>query len=86
MGNSIITSREFNQDVSKAKRDARKGPVFITDRGQPSHVLLSIETYQLISDTGTSITDLLAMPGSKDVTFKPVRSKRPLYRPADLSD
>ena len=36
----FITSREFNQDVSKAKRAALKGPIFITDRGRPAHVLL----------------------------------------------
>ena len=33
-----ISSREFNQDVSKAKRAAEQGPVFITDRGTPAHV------------------------------------------------
>ncbi len=30
-----LSSREFNQDTSKAKRAAKKGPVFITDRGHP---------------------------------------------------
>ena len=48
---TTVTSREFNQDVSKAKRDALKGPVFITDRGRAAHVLLSIEAYQKISGT-----------------------------------
>jgi hypothetical protein len=37
-----LSSREFNQDTSKANR----GPVFITDRGRPSHVLLTAEEYQ----------------------------------------
>ena len=27
-----LSSREFNQDTSRAKRAAKKGPVFITDR------------------------------------------------------
>ena len=46
MGCTIVTSREFNQDISKAKIDAMKGPVFITDHGQTEHVLLSIKDYQ----------------------------------------
>ena len=36
-----ITSRQFNQDTSAAKRAALEGPVFITDRGEPAHVLLT---------------------------------------------
>ena len=43
---TIITSREFNRDVSAAKRAAERGPVTITDRGHPSHVLLSVEQYE----------------------------------------
>ncbi len=42
---TAFTSREFNQDTSRAKREARNGPVFITDRGKPTHVLMTIETY-----------------------------------------
>jgi PHD/YefM family antitoxin component YafN of YafNO toxin-antitoxin module len=41
MNITTISSREFNQDVSRAKRIAFKGPVFITDRGRPAHVLLT---------------------------------------------
>ena len=49
-----ITSRVFNQDAAGAKRAASQGPVFITDRGRPAHVLLSI-------------ADLLALPGGEDL-------------------
>ncbi len=38
----IVTAREFNQDISKAKRFAAAEPVFVTDRGRPTHVLLSV--------------------------------------------
>lgn len=41
-----FSSREFNQDTARAKRAARNGLVFITDRGKPSHVLMSIEEYE----------------------------------------
>jgi len=56
-----MTSREFNQDVSQAKRAARLAPVWITDRGTPTHVLLSIEEFQRLSGARATIVDLLAM-------------------------
>lgn len=37
MGKTIISSREFNRDVSGAKRAASNGPVIITDRARPAH-------------------------------------------------
>ena len=46
---TTMTSREFNQDTSKAKKAAKAGPVIITDRGKPAHVLLSIEEYQRLA-------------------------------------
>lgn len=80
-----ITSREFNQNVSKAKRAAAEGPVFITDRGHTAHVLLTIEEYQKITDKGKSIVELLAMPDAADIDFEAPRIESELYRPADLS-
>lgn len=59
----LIGSREFNQDVSQAKRAARLEPVFVTDRGRPTHVLMSIEAFRQLSGHSESIVDLLAMPG-----------------------
>ena len=47
---TTISSRTFNHAVSQAKRDALRGPVFITDRGHPAHVLLTIEHYQKITE------------------------------------
>ena len=81
---TTLSSREFNQDASGAKKAARKGPVFITDRGRPAHVLLTIEEYRRITGGSASIIDMLAMPGVEDVAFEPARAGD-LYRPADLS-
>ena len=50
-----ISSREFNHDVGGAKRAANQGPVVITDRGEPSHVLLSIDTYRALTDPEESL-------------------------------
>lgn len=85
MGITTVSSREFNQDVSRIKRAAVNGPVFITDRGHPSHVLLTIEDYQKITDKKESIVELLAMPDVSDIDFEPPRLNKGLYRPADFS-
>ncbi len=84
---SIITvsSREFNQDVSKVKRASANGPVFITDRGRAAHVLLTIDDYQKITEKEKSIVEALAMPDVADIDFDPAPVKGDLYHPADLS-
>ena len=81
---TTLSSREFNQDASRAKKAASFGPVFITDRGRPAHVLLTIEEYQRVTRSQTSIVDLLAMPGVEDIDFTPPRLGDVLYHPADL--
>lgn len=81
---TTLTSREFNQDTSRAKKAAQKGPVFITDRGKPAHVLLSIEEYRRLSNKGRSIVDMLAMPlGTEDVELD-IPPMRDLARSADF--
>ncbi len=80
---TTLSSREFNQAASEAKRAANNGPVFITDRGKPAHVLMSIELYQRLTGSRQQIADLLAMPDS-DVDFETPRL-RDLARPADFS-
>ena len=58
----FLTSREFNRDVSHAKHEARMEPVLITDRGQPTHVLMSIEDFRRFTGESESILEILAMP------------------------
>jgi prevent-host-death family protein len=67
---TTLSSREFNQRASDAKRAANNGPVFITDRGQPAHVLLSIEDYRKLTGGQQKIADLLAFPGVDTVEFE----------------
>lgn len=68
---TTVTSRDFNQDIGRAKRTARSGPVFVTNRGKPTHVLLSIEEYQRLSARGRNLVEALAMPGLADIDFEP---------------
>ncbi len=79
-----MTSREFNQSASEAKKASLDGPVFITDRGKPSHVLLSIEEYRKLTGGVTTLADALAQQDSTDVEFEAPRIARVL-RVADLS-
>ncbi|NDB63635.1 MAG: type II toxin-antitoxin system Phd/YefM family antitoxin [Nitrosopumilaceae archaeon] len=82
MAVKTYSSREFNQDTSGAKRAASGGPVFITDRGRPAHVLLTYEHFQRLTTSPKSIVDLLAMPG--DLEFEAPKMGN-LTKPADLS-
>lgn len=84
MGITTLSSREFNQDLSRAKKAALDGPVFITDRGRPAHVLLSIEQYQQLSGGKKKIADLLAMPGAEDIELE-IPKLQDLAKPAELS-
>lgn len=76
-----MSSREFNQDTSGAKKAAERGPVIITDRGRPAHVLMTFDAYEELS-TPHRILDLLAQPdGVADVEVVVPRS-RDAARPA----
>ena len=79
-----LSSREFNQDASRAKKAAKDGPVFITDRGRLAHVLLTVEEYQRLSGASSSIIDMLAMPDVADIDFVALRVQG-ITKPADLS-
>lgn len=82
---TTLSSREFNQNTSRAKKAATKGPVFITDRGRPAHVLLSIEEYQRLTEGQESLIDKLGLPrGIEDVEFE-IPAMRDPARPADLA-
>ena len=84
MATTTFTSREFNQDTGRAKKAANDGPVYITDRGRPSHVLLSFADYERLAGSQPSIIDVLAEPaGVEDVELlPPVASDE--ARPADF--
>ncbi|HEY7042415.1 MAG TPA: type II toxin-antitoxin system Phd/YefM family antitoxin [Nocardioidaceae bacterium] len=56
-----ISAREFNRDVSAAKRAAEVEAVVITDHGRPSHVLLSYAEYERITGTAIDLAEWLAL-------------------------
>lgn len=69
---TTMTAREFNRDVSAAKRKASRGPVVITDRGEPAYVLLSIDEYRSFGERGASLVERLSMDDDLDIEFEPV--------------
>lgn len=84
MQTTTISGQEFNRDASGARRAARSGPVIITDRGRPAHVLLDIEQYQQLVGGSKSIAELLAMPGGEHIEFEP-EPIAPAFLPAELN-
>jgi prevent-host-death family protein len=81
---TVMSSREFNHDTGRAKKAADTGPVFITDRGRPAHVLLSIEDYRRLTDDGKTIADCLAMPDAAAADFDPPKLGDLGLRPAEF--
>ena len=71
MSITTFTSREFNRDVSRAKKASNLGPVIITNRNKPTHVMLNIDEYQRLKGERSNLLDALSMPGLVEIEFKP---------------
>ncbi|ACI59285.1 prevent-host-death family protein [Rhizobium leguminosarum] len=81
---TTLSGRELNQDLGRAKRATKDGPVIITDRGRPAHVLLSFDEYKRLTGKMRTLGDMLAAPGAEDVDLPlPQRTER--AQPVDLS-
>jgi prevent-host-death family protein len=62
---TTLTSRQLNHDVSSAKKAAIGGPVIITDRGSPAHVLMTYQDFQRLTGQRRSIVEALSMPPAR---------------------
>jgi prevent-host-death family protein len=80
-----MSSREANQDFSRAKREAKSGPLVITERGRPANVLMTYEEYQRLSASRTNILDALATPDQDEIDFEPPPRQKAKLREIDLS-
>ncbi|WP_161962246.1 type II toxin-antitoxin system Phd/YefM family antitoxin [Nocardioides speluncae] len=56
-----ISTRAFGRDTQAAQQATSAGPVFITDHGQPSHVLLSAQDYAALRGEQRSLAETLGM-------------------------
>lgn len=84
MSITTLSSREFQQNANRAQKASRDGPVFITNRGQPAHVLLTYEEYRRMAGQRRTLLEALAMPGLADIEVD-FEGPRDAPRPADLS-
>ncbi|HEY0211775.1 type II toxin-antitoxin system Phd/YefM family antitoxin [Acerihabitans sp.] len=73
MSVTFISSRELNQNITKAKRDAFNGPVFIKSRNKITHVLLSEEAYRCITGGHKTILDVLSPPDGESFDLETER-------------
>lgn len=80
---TTLTSREFNQDLGRAKRIAADGPVIITDRGTPAFALLSIDAYRRLTGAPRRICDVLAFDAAE--IDLPTEKAQIDPRPVDLT-
>lgn len=72
---TTLTRHQFSQNTSAAQIATTHGPVFITEQGHPSYVLLSYAEYERLSKRQASIVELLAAPADEgDIAFEPPRS------------
>ncbi|ATN37816.1 prevent-host-death protein (plasmid) [Rhizobium sp. ACO-34A] len=81
---TTLSGRELNHDLGRAKRAAKDGPVIITDRGRPAHVLLSFDEYKRLTGKTRTLGDMLAAPGAEDVDL-PLPDRTELAKSVDLS-
>ncbi|WP_049338105.1 type II toxin-antitoxin system Phd/YefM family antitoxin [Rothia mucilaginosa] len=57
---TVMTSREFNQNLAKAQKQAQHSPVIITKRGEPTYVLMTYEEYSRSQQDESSLYDFFA--------------------------
>ncbi len=70
---TMVSSREFNRDVSAVKRAAAGEPVIINDHGRPPHVLLSFADYRRLTGSVGSLGDAFVL--DEEIEFEPVQPR-----------
>lgn len=68
---ATINARLFNQDTGSAKKMALVGPVVITHKGEPSHVLLSYAHFKKLVNRPQRLSDMLSMGDADLGDFQP---------------
>ncbi|HEY4355442.1 MAG TPA: type II toxin-antitoxin system prevent-host-death family antitoxin [Acidobacteriaceae bacterium] len=81
---ATFSSVEFNHSFGKAKKAAARGPVVVTHRGKPSHVLMTFADYVKLTRKEPNAAEALGMRNGAEIAFDPSRSQE-FARAADLS-
>ena len=67
---TTFTSREFNQDIGKAKAASDNGPVIVTTRNQPTHVFMTYSEFRRLKGETRNLADALYYPGAENIEFE----------------
>jgi hypothetical protein len=81
---TTLSRREFNQGTGHAERAASEGPVIITDRGLPAHILPTLEDDQRLAGESGGVIDLVGPPPGVEEVELEVPPPRDRLRPPDL--
>ena len=84
MTTATLPIQDFIQNAADATDAANTEPVFITERGRTTHVLLKFSDYQRLIREHRNMAELLSVPDMADIEFEPVRS-RETPKTADFS-
>jgi hypothetical protein len=79
-----MTDGEFQRPPEVATRAAATGPVYITDRGCPTHVLLTYAAYEGLTGDAESGLDRLGHPVGVESVHLGVRRDTEVSQPADF--
>jgi len=85
MTSTTLSSQEFDQNPGQAQIATNNGPVFITECGRTSFVLLNFDEYLKLMSNENSIHELLVMPEAAEIEFEPPRMGDEVVMSADLS-
>ena len=72
---SLITATDFNQRPSEIKAMCELEPVFITDRGRTTAVVLSIAEYERLQDSQQLRSLGAALVADDDIEFETTRDR-----------
>ncbi|MBX5083422.1 type II toxin-antitoxin system Phd/YefM family antitoxin [Rhizobium lentis] len=70
---SFMTSAAFNQNPSKAKKEASERPLVITDHGEAAYVLVSYAEFQANWKAPETLFSALRDPRADEREFEPER-------------
>jgi hypothetical protein len=83
MTTTVLSLQEFVEHPDKATNTAESAPVFLTECGRTTHVLLKFSDYQRLIREHRNMAELLSVPDMADIDFEPTRA-RETPEPADL--
>ena len=82
-----VTSRDYNREPSRIKKTADTADVIITERGRPTHVMLSYDEYRKLKGKPLTLHELAEtwseVPESAeiDACFEAVTRRKAVSKP-----